>query len=227
MIGRIGIAALAAAACAFGASAQSPARGEVDYALRVQAGALIPGDFKYPGTDRENDRMYNDGVLLGLGGVARVGLGSHLYLEPSLNIWYSHYGYHNLVISADGTLEGQHDPKINAFGLTLPLVLGYTFEVGDAFAFSIFTGPEATFWGAAKAKTDLIPDEDRNILGSMSLLGTQRRWEMGWKFGVAVPYDRYELTIAGSLGMTNVLRPSGAGAKEHMDRFLVGLGMYF
>lgn len=227
MIKRIAFCA-ALAACTLGASAQIPAKGEVHYGLRLQGGVLNPGDWKYSKdlpVELDDERMFTDGLLLELGGMARVGLGSHFYLEPSLNIWYSRYRFYNFTIAEENGKPSEFNPKINAFGLTLPVVAGYTFEIGDAFAFSIFTGPEVTFWGAAKAKSDIL-EGGNNLLAKDSMMGGQRRWEMGWRFGVAIPYDRYELTIAGSLGMTDV-RATPTTVTEHMNRFLIGLGYYF
>lgn len=211
------------------ASAQFPAAGEVDWGFRISAGAFMPGRWHYknPGAVLENDKWYSNGTEIALGGVARIGVGSNFFVEPSLSVWYINNHFKNLVVSGDGEYGTVHesDPKINSFGMSLPVVAGYTIPLGDYLGLSVFTGPELIWYWSSRAKTDLLPPDQLNLLSKNDMLGGRRRWEAAWRFGVSMPYDRYEIGVTYSLGMTSTIKSTVV--TEHDGRLLINLGMYF
>lgn len=150
-----------------------------------------------------DDRMFRNGTGGTLGAVCNIFLGHKFYLEPAVSLFYDTYSYKGLTIMGNNYEES--DPSVYKFGLRIPVVVGYSIDISDRLSIAPFTGPEMSYAFTGKIK---VHDKDRLDLDDNSLFGkfgNQRRFECGWKIGVAFFSGMWSFNIDGTIGMTNLM----------------------
>lgn len=189
-------------------------------------GAKASFDINVPGKWHVGDMSltnYHSGFGFSAGGVYSHYITDGFFLEPSLSVFYDTYS-EEMVIN-EGTY-GESDPTVYKVGLRLPLVVGYTFDITDTFAVSVFTGPEFNYafaggyrlHGKALKETD---DFDLSLFGKDSF---QRRLTCAWKGGIGFPFSDWRVDFEAALGMTDMIK-GPASCKE--NRFSISLLRYF
>lgn len=187
-------------------------------------GAKASFDINAPGRWRSGDmsvKMYRSGVGASLGGVYTHFITDGFFLEPSLTLFYDTYRCHDLTVSGD---SGEtYDPGVYKVGLRFPVVIGYTFDITDGFALSVFTGPELdyAFAGGYRYK-------DKAFDGSMGPLfggnGAHRRFSASWKGGFGFPFSDWRIDLEAAFGMTDII--SGIPSCKE-NRISISLLRYF
>lgn len=179
------------------ASAQKSDR--VLWGTKINADIELPGKWKYD--NGGSAKMYKPGFSLSLGAVCNIYLGAGFYFEPGLDLFYAGYHYDDIYIN-----QGQKiNPKVSKFGLRLPLVAGYTFNLSDRMGLSIFTGPQLSYAFAGKVSVEGNRDLGKDF-PSDDLFGPygQNRFDCAWKVGVGFPVDSYMLSLEADFGLTDL-----------------------
>lgn len=201
----------------------------VPYAASAQGiwGAKASLDFNVPGKWKIGDasfKMYDSGFGFSVGGVYSHYFTDNFFVEPSLSIFYDTYSGDFTIMEEVGTKEVV--PGIYKVGLRLPVVIGYTFDITDEFAISVFTGPELNyaFAGGYRWKDKSLKEQlaDMKLFGSDD--GMQRRLSCSWKGGIGFPYSDWRVDIEAAVGVTDIIQ-GPASVKE--NRFTVSLIRYF
>lgn len=183
--------------CVAGASSQKSDR--VLWGAKVNANIELPGKWRFD--NGGSAKMYKPGFGVDLGAVCNIYLGSGFYLEPGLDLFYEGYRYDDIYIN----LGQKTNPKVTKFGMRLPLVAGYTFNLSDRMGLSIFTGPQLSYAFAGKVSVegnfDLGEDfPDDGLFGPTG----QNRLDCAWKVGVGFPVDSYMLSLEADFGLTDL-----------------------
>lgn len=191
----------------------------------IMWGARVAFDVNLPGKVHSNiidDRMFRNGTGATAGAVCNIYLGKKFYLEPALSLFYDTYTYKGLTI-ADNNYE-ESDPALYKAGFRMPVVIGYSISISDQLSIAPFTGPEMSyaFAGAVKLHDKDRLDIDTSLFGPV--MGDQRRFECGWKIGIAFFSGMWSFNIDGTIGMTNLMK-NGLNFRE--SRGSVSLTRYF
>ena len=169
-----------------------------------------------------DDSIFRNGTGATAGAVCNIYLGKKFYFEPALSLFYDTYSYKGLTIAGDSYEES--DPALYKVGFRMPLVIGYSISISDMLSIAPYTGPEMSYAFAGAVK---VHDKDRLDLDDVSLfgkLGKQRRFECGWKIGVAFFSGMWSFNIDGTIGITNLMTD---GLKFRESRGSVSLTRYF
>lgn len=210
------------AVCLAGAFSAGAETDEVDtapmFGLRAAFDINIPGDWH---NSAGSIKMYRQGYGLTLGGVCNLYLGRGFYLEPGVSLFYDSYSYDDIEFMADsGPLRA--DPSLHKFGLRVPVVAGYSFDVSDKFSMSVYTGPELSWAISGRIKV-----KNKESIGDIpdSLFGDfHRRVDCAWKVGLGVPYNSFFIGIDAAIGMTDLLKNPNISFRE--NRVSVSLTYY-
>lgn len=182
-------------------------------------------DVNLPGKVHGNvidDRMFRNGTGGTVGAVCNIVVGKKFYIEPAVSLFYDTYSYKGLTIL--GTDYEENDPALYKIGIRMPVVLGYSIGITDRIAIAPFTGPEMSYSSAGAIK---VHDKEKLKLDNTSLFGkfgAQRRFECGWKIGVAFFSGMWAFNIDATIGLTNLMTN---GTKFHENRGSVSVTRYF
>lgn len=198
---------------------------ETDSDTRPMWGVKAAFDINIPGKwhgDAGSVSMYRHGFGGTVGTVCNIYLGKNFYLEPGLSLFYDSYSHKDLiVVNAPGEL-GEEDPSLYKVGLRIPVVAGYSFNIGENLAMSVYTGPELSYAFAGD-----IRFKDADLKGEIGLFGkngNQKRIDCAWEIGVGFPVNEWFISIDAALGMTDLLK---GGMSFRENRCTVGLTRYF
>ena len=178
-----------------------------------------PGKWKVGGT---STTLYTSGLGFSVGGVYSHYFNDNLFLEPSLSVFYDTYGCD--FIMGEG-MDNDYSPGIYKVGLRVPLVLGYTFDITDDFAVSVFTGPELNYAFAGDYKwrdKQMQEDADMHLFGKEP--GMMRRLSCSWKGGVGFPFSDWRVDFEAIVGVSDII-VGGASTRENL--FSLSLLRYF
>lgn len=191
----------------------------VTFGIKASADIELPG--KWKGDDNYSLTMYRPGYGFTAGGVCNIYLGSNVYLEPGLSLFYEDYSYKDLIITNEFGDDVQKDPGLYKLGVRVPLVVGSVFNISDRLGLSIFTGPVLSYAFAGKI------DIDSNVdgLDDLDLFRGQRRFDCAWKIGVGLPFDNFMLSVEAEFGVTDLLKAKDLSFRE--NRVSLGLTYYF
>ena len=172
--------------------------------------------------DYYSDKMFRAGTGGALGAVCNIYLGHKFYLEPGISLFYDTYSYKDLLIEENGYQE--RDPSVYKIGIRVPIVAGYSFSVSDRLSIAPFTGPELSYAFAGDIK--LHDKEQFGLHGNLLFgpIGNQRRFECGWKIGVAFFSGMWSFNIDATIGMTNLM---ANGTTFHENRGTINITRYF
>lgn len=189
------------------------------WGVRVGYDITIPGKWHFDG---ESVDMFRHGSGVSVGAIYNLPLKANLFFEPGLSLSYYGYSYKDLLISDSHGEIVDTDPKIKKFGVRLPLMVGYRFDLSERLSVSAFTGPEAgyAFYGKVNTKhKDLLgesfPDDVFSEHG-------HRRFNINWNVGVGVEVDyHWFVSVTGSFGL-NDIQKNDVCFKEHRATVAIG-----
>lgn len=189
-------------------------------------GAKASLDINVPGKWKVGDystKLYKSGVGFSVGGVYTNYVTDNFFIEPSLSVFYDTYSC-DFTIQSDVNSIGV-EPRTYKWGMRLPLVVGYTFDITDVFAVTVFTGPEFdyAFAGGYRLKDKTLQKEiDDTLFGKED--GQQRRVSCSWKGGIAFPFSNWRIDLEAVAGITDII-VGPASMKE--NRVCLSLLRYF
>lgn len=201
------------------------AQDEVKSDTRPIFGAKIGFDINIPGDWHNNSGsvdMYRQGYGVTLGGVCNIYLGKSFFLEPGVSLFYDQYSYKDMTISAEGDDFVNVDPKVNKYGVRIPIVVGYAFAINDELSFSVFTGPE---FNCAFAGKYTLPHQYSHYEFPTNPFDTERRFDCAWKIGLAVPLSYFQIGFDTAIGISDLMKSSGISFRE--NRVTVSVTYYF
>lgn len=192
----------------------------VIWGIKASVDAELPS--KWHG-DGGGVTMYRPGYGFTIGGVSNIYLGKNFYFEPGVSLAYSQYKYKDLAFSNSEGVIVETDPKIYKWSFQIPLVVGYTIDMWEKSALTVFTGPQVRYAFAGKISfTDKELADDANEY--VNLWNGQRRFDLSWKVGVGVLVNNFLISLEGDLGITDLLK-SELSFRE--NRVGVGVAYYF
>lgn len=188
-------------------------------------GAKASFDINCPGKIRVSDvsvDCYRNGLGLSLGGVYTHYVTDGFFVEPSLSIFYDTYSHDQIILNEGATPI--NDPTIVKVGFRLPVVIGWTFDITDDFAISLFTGPELNyaFAGGYRFKDKSVKEVFEEPLFGKD--GAQRRVSASWKGGIGFPFSDWRVDIEAAVGLTDLM-PGAVSFRE--NRISLSLLHYF
>lgn len=189
-------------------------------------GAKASLDFNSPGKWKVGDvstKINNSGLGFSVGGVYTHYVTDGFFIEPSLSLFYDTYSC-DFIIQADESASLEK-PRTCKWGLRLPLVVGYTFDITDTFALSVFTGPELdyAFAGGYRFKDKTLQDLLGNTLFGKED-GVQRRFSCSWKGGIGFPLSDWRFDLEAVVGLSDIIQ--GAPSQKE-NRFSLSILRYF
>lgn len=169
-------------------------------------GAKASLDINKPGKWKVGDvstKLYNSGLGFSLGGVYSHYISDNFFLEPSLSFFYDTYSCDFFIQEGDGFAEEK--PVTYKFGVRIPIVVGYTFDITDDFSLSVFTGPEFdyAFAGGNRFKSKVLTENVGKIFGNED--GMQRRISCAWKGGLGFPFSDWRVDIEAGVGISDII----------------------
>lgn len=207
------------------ASAQS-SENISSWSLRLGYDMCIPGEYSING---HNTNMFSNGsgFTFGFGYTCPIYAG--IYFETGLSMGYQSYKA-DITVAATDDLPSIENPKIKKWNGLLPLYFGYAIDFGNTgYGVRLFTGPELSysFSGHIDIPEQYLGDGlDSDLFGDDAIFPMQK-FNAGWTLGVGFIKDHYYIQIAGTFGMTNVLRRIDNKVSFHENHTNIAIGYYF
>lgn len=179
------------------------------WGLKVAINHNIPGKWHAGDTSLS---MFKSGFGVSAGTVCNIYLGRNFYLEPGASLFYDTYSFKDLAIMGESGIT-ENDPSLYKLGIRIPVIVGYSFDITDNFAMSVFMGPELSYAFAGKIRyrhPELIDDAPDELFGDY-----QRRCNLAWKIGLGVPFNNFFVSIEAALGLTNLSKMANASFREN------------
>lgn len=196
------------------------------WSLRIGYDMSIPGEYSVNG---HNTNLFSNGngVTFGFGYTCPIYSG--IFFETGLSMGYQTYRA-DLTVQADNDLPPIINPKIKKWNGLLPLYLGYALNFGNTgYGVRIFTGPEFSYSFSGHidiSEEYLSKDLDTDLFGDEAIFPMQK-FNIGWTLGVGFMKSHYYIQIAGTFGMTNVLRRIDNKVTFHENHTNIAVGYYF
>lgn len=165
--------------------------------------------------------FYSNKAGFAAGAVYNIPVVMNFYFEPGLQLFYNVFGTMHLepqdyyvtdpVTGAqilDDTKYYQVDGTIRNFGFRIPLNLGYHFDFSEDLSVHVFTGPQLNLSLVARYHQNEVINPSGQVVesDSQSIFGTGgfKHADLQWNFGVGVTWQRYYMSIGGSVGVTHM-----------------------
>ncbi len=175
------------------------------FGIRVGGEIICPGDISQDGVGVD---AFSVGGGIEFGAIYYAPIKAGLYIEPGLKLYYNQYS-----LNSDMT---EVDASVRKFGMRIPVMVGYRFEIADKTGLHLFTGPEFEIGISAKEHSDGYSESLYGDDGGMN------RFDLLWGIGAGVSYKHFFYAVSGSLGMLNMLSDSDAKFHENRVTFTIG-----
>lgn len=193
------------------------------WGIRADVDVVLPGKW-HPKYGSEPIKMFSNGIGFSIGGVYNIPLVANLYVEPGVSLFYDTYRFDDLTVVGDDDYT-EKNPAVKKFGLRVPVMIGYHFDLWENGGISVFTGPELSVGLSGKIgvhNKELFGDDFPTNLYSD---GFQRRTDCAWKVGVGVPVGQFLIGVEGAFGLVDLKK--GNGITYHENRAALKLGYNF
>ena len=207
------------------------ARAQSRWGIRVAYELACPSDVKL--TDVMKADAYRNGSGLSFGAVYHMPVFFNFYFEPGVNLYYNTYSVNkqmvNDMIDTDPAFDGlQIDgASVRMWGLRVPILGGYKFNLLPGLGVSVFTGPEFDLGLSAKTHVEVGKfGASENAYGDK---GAFNRTDIKWNFGVGVHLGSHIFgAVSGAVGICDQARDDRAGDyKMRSNRFDITVGYNF
>lgn len=210
------LVALLAAAVAMPASAQNIFYNPDNHGY---LGARVALDVSAPASQRGfriNDLFSNSpGVSFGL--VYNKPVFLNLYIEPGLSLYYNTISQNpddEFYNSVTGQIEKLNGGSLRQWGLRLPIMVGYRFDILSSLSAHVFTGPQFSynFSGRWNKKLQGSSSVTSNMYsGDYDLF---HRFDAQWAIGVGVSISNYYVSVSGSIGLNDMMKNPKAAYED-------------
>lgn len=163
--------------------------------------------------------MFSNKAGFSAGAIYNIPVAANFYFEPGLYLFYNTFGtvhlenYPYIVTDSEGNENEyyklyQVDGSLRNFGFRIPMNLGYHFDFADDLSVSVFTGPQFNLGLVARYHQNevITPGNETVKSTSVDAFGTGgfKHFDMQWNFGIGLTYQRYFVSIGGSVGVTRM-----------------------
>lgn len=163
--------------------------------------------------------MFSNKPGFAVGAVYNIPVVANLYFEPALYLFYNTFGtvhlenYAYTMTDSQGNEEEyyklyQVDGTLRNFGFRVPLNIGYHFDLADDLSLHAFTGPQLNLNLVARYHQNEVITPGEQVVKSTSVdafgTGGFKHLDLQWNFGVGITYQRYYMSIGGSVGITKM-----------------------
>lgn len=157
-----------------------------------------------------------------VGAVMDWNVAKNLYVQPG--IYFTTRG-------AKSSGEGW-EQKINMNYLQIPISVAYRFPVSEQVKIDVNVGPYVALGlgGKMKISESYGFDDEYDIDEEIKAFGSEglcKRFDAGLRFGAGVHIRKFTVGLCYDLGLTNIARESGEGAKIKNGSFQISLGYNF
>lgn len=197
------------------------------WGVRLSYELACPGDVKLDKSLK--GEVFGNGSGFSLGAVYTLPVIYNFYFEPGVSLYYNTYSMNtdwiNDAFASDPELAGikVSDASVRMWGLRIPLLGGYRFDLLDDISLSVFTGPEVALGLSAKSHMKLasltLTESEYGDDGSLN------RADVKWRFGVgATLSDRFHVSLSGAVGMCDQFKDAPS---MHSNLFDITVGYNF
>lgn len=170
----------------------------------------------------EAKELYHDDAGVALTGTYNVPIVANLYLEPGLSVYYYEYSANKDVLESFGPDITDITRKI--FGMRLPVMIGYHFDLTKKFKIYLYTGPELETGFVAKEQIKSYTYRPlttwRNLYGDD---GSLKRINVLWGYGLGFSYSKFYFGFGGGQGLVNMVKNSDMRMRGLHAYFQIGL----
>lgn len=187
------------------------------FGIRVGEGLVFPGKVTVGDVGLN---VFNSGIGVEIGGVYHHSIATDFYVEPGLKFVYNAYSLKDDYVKALQDDMIFNSISLKKFGIAVPVMAGYSFELSDEVLFSVFTGPELEIGLSAK---EHIKGENIEMSGSVyGDNGDMRRVDFLWDIGVGISYQKFCFEVKGGIGLLNKLDAPDMKFRENRLALSVG-----
>lgn len=186
-------------------------------------GIRVGGDITCPGkisVDNVGISVFKNGGGIEFGGVYNIPIIANFFIEPGLKLYYNTYSLKNEFVKDLQDDIIFNNVSFKKFGMRIPVMAGYHFDLVDDIKVYVFTGPELEVGFSAKEYI-----KGHNIDMSESVYGEDggmNRVNLLWSIGTGISYRQLYFGVNGALGMLNMLHDSNGKFRENRVTFSVG-----
>ena len=163
--------------------------------------------------------MFSNKAGFSVGAVYDIPVVANLYFEPGLYLFYNTFGtvhletYAYTLTDSEGNEDEyyklyQVDGTLRNFGFRIPMNIGYHFDFADDLSVSVFTGPQLNASLVARYHQNEVITPGDQVVKSTSVdafgTGGFKHLDVQWNFGLGLTYQRYFMSIGGSVGITRM-----------------------
>ena len=163
--------------------------------------------------------MFGNKAGFSVGAVYDIPVVANFYFEPGLYLFYNTFGtvhledYSYAQTDAEGNESEIHklyqvDGTLRNFGFRIPLNFGYHFDFSEDLSLHVFTGPQANLSLAARYHQNEVITPAGQVVKSTSVnafgTGGFKHLDLQWNFGVGLSWQRYYMSVGGSVGITHM-----------------------
>lgn len=183
---------------------------------------LDGGATGYVKVGNEEKELNDSDMGVAITGIYNVPIVANLYLEPGLSVYYNQYSAVKDYIDDFG--PDITDITRKKFGMRLPVMIGYHFDITKKFKIYLYTGPELEVGFVAKDQikgyTYRPFTKWQNVYGDQ---GSLKRVNVLWGYGLGLSYSKFYCGFGGSQGLVNMLKNSDLRMRELHIYFQIGL----
>lgn len=188
------------------------------WGLRLAGEVTCPGDVKVLNIGVST---FKNGGGVEFGGIYNIPVVANFYIEPGVKLYYNSYSIKDgFVDNYEDDYGIESDISLRKFGMRIPVMAGYHFDITDNLNLAVFTGPELEIGFSAKEHAKLS-----GVNYSESLYGEEggmNRVDLLWGIGAGVTYRHLYFGISGGIGMLNMMDDTEAKFHENRVSFTVG-----
>lgn len=163
--------------------------------------------------------MFSNKAGFSVGAVYDIPVVANFYFEPGLYLFYNTFGtvhledYSYTLTDAEGNESELHklyqvDGTLRNFGFRVPLNFGYHFDFSDELSLHVFTGPQVNLGLVARYHQNEVITPGDEVVKSTSVnafgTGGFKHIDLQWNFGLGLTWQRYYMSVGGSVGITHM-----------------------
>lgn len=163
--------------------------------------------------------MFSNKPGFSVGAVYDIPVLANFYFEPGLYLFYNTFGtvhlenYEYTLVDSEGNSSEfyklyQVDGTLRNFGFRIPMNFGYHFDFADDLSVHVFTGPQLNLGLVARYHQNEVITPGDEVVKSTSVdafgTGGFKHIDLQWNFGVGLTYQRYYMSLGGSVGVTRM-----------------------
>ena len=209
---------------------------KVTFGIRVGGDIVLPSEIK---TGKYAYDKYDNGGGAELGVVCNIPIVANFFIEPGVKAYFDTYEFdddwsdnndNNNDNWFNNPFNDELDMSINKFGVRIPLMLGYRFDVSEDFAVSLFTGPELEVGILGNIRTEgAFIDGMANVSFTEDLYSTEgsvyNRVNCLWDAGISILFQKMWLGVNAGFGITEM--DTEPDKKFTENRVTISLGFNF